>query len=379
MASIKKRRGKYYSRITWYSESQKRREKQIPLNTDLKSEAVIRNHEVEKVEDLIKQGENWQFPWMGEGGKKKLIRLSIADALEKFYAVKMLDNLRPRTFEAYKQGLNPFMDVIGSDYPIESVGLSEINIFKEWSKRHNHSPSTTNLCLQKIKSFLKYCYDMQYIKTEVKFDMIKVKDKPPMYLSEDKILKLFGSESVELHYRKVFYFYTVTGCRLQEPFNGYINGNWLIVDTDISKTGEEREVELNDNTLSILLEMRERVEAAVGVSGHGTKSASRRWQIKKYSRKFKKCAIAEGFGMHKFHNLRDTYATRRWAITGDILAVSKEIGHTSVKMTEKYTKFNLRRLMNDFPSIAPMIQMRLGKSTMDKGLNRIALNYLQLG
>ena len=82
---------------------------------------------------------------------------------------------------------------------------------------------------------------------------------------------------------------------------------------------------------------------------------------------------------HKFHNLRDTYATRRWAITGDILAVSKEIGHTSVKMTEKYTKFNLRRLMNDFPSIAPMIQMRLGKSTMDKGLNRIALNYLQLG
>ena len=163
------------------------------------------------------------------------------------------------------------------------------------------------------------------------------------------------------------------------PFNGYINGNWLIVDTDISKTGEEREVELNDNTLSILLEMRERVEAAVGVSGHGTKSASRRWQIKKYSRKFKKCAIAEGFGMHKFHNLRDTYATRRWAITGDILAVSKEIGHTSVKMTEKYTKFNLRRLMNDFPSIAPMIQMRLGKSTMDKGLNRIALNYLQLG
>ena len=80
MASIKKRRGKYYSRITWYSESQKRREKQIPLNTDLKSEAVIRNHEVEKVEDLIKQGENWQFPWMGEGGKKKLIRLSIADA-----------------------------------------------------------------------------------------------------------------------------------------------------------------------------------------------------------------------------------------------------------------------------------------------------------
>ena len=93
---------------------------------------------------------------------------------------------------------------------------------------------------------------------------------------------------------------------------------------------------------------------------------------------FKKCAIAEGFGIHKFHNLRDTYATRRWAVTGDILAVSKEIGHTSVKMTEKYTKFKLRRLMQDFPSIAPKIELRLKKGSMDLGLNKLALNQLQI-
>ena len=45
---------------------------------------------------------------------------------------------------------------------------------------------------------------MQYIKREVKFDMIKVKDKPPMYLSEDKLLKLFGSESVEFHEEELY-------------------------------------------------------------------------------------------------------------------------------------------------------------------------------
>lgn len=378
MASIKKRRGKYYSRVRWYIDTHKEIEKQIPLNTDLKSEAVIRNHEVEKVEDLIKQGENWQFPWMDECGKKKLIRLSIAAAVEKFYAVKMLDNLKPGTFEAYRQGLNAFMNAVDPNYPIENVGHSEINIFKQWSKDKKHSPVTTNLCLQKIKSFLIYCYDMGFIKHQVKLEMIKVKDKYPMYLNEDNMLKLFSSEVVEMHYRKAFYFYAITGCRLFEPFNGYISGNWLIIDPDASKTGIDREVELNKNTLSILLEMRDRVEEAIGISGHGSKGASRRWQIKKYSRKFKKCAISEGFGQHKFHNLRDTYATRRWAVTGDILAVSKEIGHTSVKMTEKYTKFNLRRLMNDFPSIASMIQIRLEKSTMDNGLNNIALNHLQL-
>ena len=379
MASVKKRRNQYYARIQWRDENQAKREKQIPLRTDKKSEAVVRNHEVEKVENLIKQGQNWEFPWMGEGGKKKLIRLSIEEAIEKFYAVKRLDNLRPRTFDAYKQGLNAFMEAVGSDYPIESVGLSEINIFKAWSKERKHKPTTTNLCLQKIKSFLKYCYDMQYIKVEVKFDMLKVKDKPPMYLNETNILKLFRSDAVDIHFRKAIYFYVQTGCRLEEPFNGYISGDWLIIDSDASKTSLQREVELNEHTLPILLEMRYRVENSKGISGHGSKGATRRWLIKTYSRKFKKCAINEGFGHHKFHNLRDTYATRRWAITGDILAVSKEIGHTSVKTTEKYTGFKLRRLMADFPSIAPKIELRLQKSTLDSGLNSLASNYLQLG
>ena len=132
MATLRKRKGRYYSRIQWRDELNKVREKQIPLKTEMKSEAIVRNHEVEKVEDLIKKGENWQFPWMAEGGKKKLIRLSVSDAIEKFYAVKMLDNLKPMTFEAYRQGLNAFVKALGTDYPIESVGHSEINIFKKW-------------------------------------------------------------------------------------------------------------------------------------------------------------------------------------------------------------------------------------------------------
>ncbi len=378
MASIKKRRGNYYSRVQWYDEYGSKKEKQIPLKTDKKSDAVMRNHEVEKVEDLIKQGENWEFGWMQDGGKPKLIRLSVEDAIEKFYAVKRLDNLKPRTFEAYEQGLNAFMKAVGRAYPIENVGHSEINIFKAWSKKR-HSPVTTNLCLQKIKSFLIFCYDMGYIKKQIKIDMLKVNEKPPMYLTETNMLKLFSSDMIDMHYRKAFYFYAMTGCRLMEAFNGYVSGNWLIIDADASKSGVEREVQLDKTTLPILLEMRDRVEKETGKSGSGSLNHTRRWQIKKYSKKFKACAELEGFGHHKFHNLRDTYAVRRWAITGDIHLVSKELGHASVTMTEKYTNFKLRRLKDDFPSIAPQIKMRLEKTTKDIGLDSLGSNYLQLG
>ena len=378
MASIRERRGKWYSRVVWNDELGVKKEKETPLRTDKKSEAIIRNHEVERVEDLIRNGENWEFGWMAEGGKPKLIRLSVEDAIDKFYAVKRLDNLKPRTFEAYEQGLNAFMKAVGNNSPIKNVGHSEINIFKEWS-RERHSPVTTNLCLQKIKSFLIFCYDMGYIKKQIKIDMLRVNEKPPMYLTETNMLKLFSSDMVDMHYRKAFYFYAMTGCRLMEAFNGYVSGNWLIIDADASKSGVEREVHLNKTTLPILLEMRDRVEKETGKSGSGSMNHSRTWQIKKYSKKFKACAELEGFGHHKFHNLRDTYAVRRWAITGDIHLVSKELGHASVTMTEKYTNFKLRRLKDDFPSIAPQIKMRLEKTTKDIGLDSLGSNYLQLG
>ena len=55
----------------------------------------------------------------------------------------------------------------------------------------------------------------------------------------------------------------------------------------------------------------------------------------------------------------------RWAITGDIKMVSDEIGHSSVVMTEKYAKCNLRRLQDDFPSLADRIALRLVPPTED--------------
>lgn len=39
--------------------------------------------------------------------------------------------------------------------------------------------------------------------------------------------------------------------------------------------------------------------------------------------------------------------------------VFQEIGHSSIMMTEKYTRFNLRKFKDDFPSIADKIEARL--------------------
>jgi len=46
--------------------------------------------------------------------------------------------------------------------------------------------------------------------------------------------------------------------------------------------------------------------------------------------------------------------------------VSQEIGHSPVVMTEKYAKFNLRKLRDDFPSLKESINLRLTSPNEDK-------------
>ena len=87
--------------------------------------------------------------------------------------------------------------------------------------------------------------------------------------------------------------------------------------------------------------------------------------INRYGKEFKKACRSLGIKGKTLHNLRDTYAVRRWAITGDIKMVSDEIGHSSVVMTEKYAKCNLRRLQDDFPTLRERIALRLVPPTED--------------
>jgi integrase/recombinase XerD len=375
MASIRKRRNKYYSYVRWYNDLGKRDGKEIALKTDKKSVALVRNNEVERFEDLIKQGENVQFGWMAEGGKPKFIRMSIEQAFEEYLSVKKIEGVRQKTIDLNQLALSSFMNRIGYTVSIELITDSHINEWKDWSRK-NHAPNTTNIYLSKMRTFFKFCYKKKYIKNELDIEMVKADRKPPMYLSETKLGQLFKTDMVDEHFRKAFLFYAMTGCRLKEPFEGVINGDWLIITPDVSKSHKTREVELNQVTKSILLEMRNRYDERIGKPMHGTYTNSHKGIIDTYSKEFKKAVKGLGFGEHKFHNLRDTYAVRRWVETGDIHLVSKEIGHSSVTMTEKYADFNLRRLGVDFPSLNDIIQARIGKTTTNDSLMGLSRHLL---
>ena len=84
MATLRKRRLKYYARIQWRDSSKSLKEKQIPLKTHLKSEALVRKAEVERYEDDIKKGEDYtvEFAWLNDEGKTKISRRTVQEAMQ---------------------------------------------------------------------------------------------------------------------------------------------------------------------------------------------------------------------------------------------------------------------------------------------------------
>ena len=152
-----------------------------------------------------------------------------------------------------------------------------------------------------------------------------------------------------------------TGCRKTEPFIADLNGNWLTIKSADAKAHRTRDVQLNEVTTGIVQETRDRYHYYMDEYGQKPRNV-----IMNYGKQFKKACRYLGIKGKTLHSLRHIYAVRRWAIKGDIKMVSQEIGHSSVVMTEKYAKFNLRKLRDDFPSLKERINLRLTPPSEDK-------------
>ena len=163
-----------------------------------------------------------------------------------------------------------------------------------------------------------------------------------------------GLDSVDSRFKRAFFLYISTGLRRAEPFNGEIIGNQLRVNRESSKSKSTRYVNLNPQQKGILIEMRERAEFQIAKYGYKQKSIEIR-----YSKEFKKACRELGVEDIHLHHLRNSYIIIRCAITGDIMAVSKEVGHANVTQTQQYADIDPQVVMSWFPSWAKIIMERL--------------------
>ena len=373
MASLRKVHQQYYARITW-REGYKKREKPIPLNTNLKSEALVRKTEVESYEDDIKNGEDYTplFGWLNEnGGKTKIVRRSVQEAIDEYLAIKNLRQQRKSTIDRARVGLQSLTDVVGKTRPVSILNDKDIDKWFEKCNEKGHSPNTLACNRAKIVAFFNHCYRKEWIKKEIYFPSIENTKKEIKCVNEDLFKNIMALDSLDEHFKRSFFFYISTGCRRAEPFKGDIIGSQLRITCDTSKSKTTRYVNLNPRLMEILIEMRERADFQIAKYGYKPRSIKMR-----YTKEFKKACRAIGVEDIHLHHLRNSYIIIRCAITGDIMAVSKEVGHANVTQTQQYADIPAEIVMEWFSSWAKIIKERLKHKESSNTFN-VMLNDLK--
>jgi|TARA_Y100000310_G_scaffold21023_1_gene20346 integrase len=355
MAGLRKLKGNYYARVWIPRDSMRPREILVSLRTKMRSQAGKRLREVSKDESEFMErylsGERLRFWWETETQKTEVQRYNLTEAVDNYLRSREADRLRKSTLDIYKLALNGFQKAVNPSLVVRSIRASHIEKFKRHLQQ-SVSVVTANMRLRAVKTFLRWLEERGKIDSVPPIRQLNTGKPLPIYLSNAdfaEVLKAvskitFKDKRDKSHYQKAFHFYRETGCRLSEPFNAVLQGNWLIIEAESAKTHQTREVFLTPELLSIVNEMRNRFEQFNG--------KSRNDFIKRYSKVFKKaCRIASVEGK-KFHSLRHTFAVRRYLETRDIYQVAKELGHSSVTTTENYAQFSFRRLQQDFPDLA---------------------------
>ena len=369
MAYLTKKRSKYISIIRQRVNGRNELVAYIPLKTSVKSEAVLRNKLVQRDENLIKDGtiKKYQFKdnfeWLNEEGTSTLIQYSLSDAYEQFIKAHSV-NVSESSIKRIQVTFNVVLPLWKKTTPIKYIINKHIEQFKEHTA-DKHSKAGINLNLRNIKTFLRWCVDNEMLDKMPKIVMVKEPKRLPKYINEKNMGKII--DKVEsLHLKQSFFLYVTTGCRLSEIVEGTLEGKMLIVPAHISKSRIERRIALNKNQIKVLKEIHIKRDTHL-LNGSQIKTFK-----DKYTKGFKDACRSAGLKGFTLHCLRHTFAVTQWIVSNDIYEVKNLLGHTSVKTTEKYARFTLDELKDDFPT-AYKVRLEVEK-VRKNGLNTPLLN-----
>ena len=179
-------------------------------------------------------------------------------------------------------------------------------------------------------------------------------EKPKVY-SQEQLQRLFGAmDRNNLFWARLFKLYLCSGMRRNE----LIYLEWEDIDFHkrevrirnkphrkfFTKTRYERTIPLTRDMESILKDIGVK-ESGLIFEGQRSKGVLNEDFV---CRKFKKYATKAGIESHlTIHNLRHTFATRRLEKGASLIAISKLLGHTTTRTTQKYEHTEARQFTKE--------------------------------
>ena len=286
----------------------------------------------------------------------------VGDALHDYEQYLMSNMLKSDVIMGYMLILRQFAEMVGYHLQVQQINLQHFTQFKNWCKERRLSLHTVNTKIRAIKTFLNWLKDSGRIQEIPNVKRIPTAQSKPRFFTNAEfysilrnVLKIRASNKVELSdyeidlYKRAYHFYRDTGLRLMEPFIYELQGNKLVIVGSSTKNAYQRNVYLNEDQSMLVIELRDFMKKHVDKKGCAIGTV-----IKNLSRIFQTAVKAAEIPYGKFHNLRDTFATRLYYASGSIAKVCDRLGHSDIKMTRKYTHFDEIELEEAFPDLAEL-------------------------
>ena len=331
MAKIIKRRNKYYARIR-YTESEIRKEKQIPLKTSSLFMANSLLQYIDDKESLFKQN---LIPIQD-------ITLPDLSPFNQAASDYILYLQAKGDCEHTIKNWRFFLNFIQKSLDVEDLSLLTklhytplLNAMKLKWPNYN----TLNGHIHSFNTFINWCVEFDFIKkSPFRFRQFRIDKHKPMYFSNNEMniiyFYLTGINNTRL--LDIVKLYASTGMRLSEITTSYCKNGYINIYK--SKGRSERSIPVTPYISHIFQKYKKLSHL----------------DLKKISDEFSsvlkilKLYRTPSGQRHHFHSLRSTFAIRKYWETKDIYLVSKLLGHHSVSVTEEYAAFDIRQLDSDF-------------------------------
>jgi len=261
------------------------------------------------------------------------------NAISTEYLHHQKDVKQIRSFARTAQAVSHFSKLFGAR-KLNEISASDIDIFKQRRLEESVKLNTIVRDLVVIRHLFNYAYSRKkfFGRNPVsESGLPQVNDKKERVLTVAEQDLLLNHSSPEL--RLIVAFALNTCMRRDEIL--FLNWEWVDLKEGYinlphthSKSKKSRKVPINNIVRKILLERKLQSNGYKYVFNQSdTKAGERTWLQREFRQTCKKAGI-EGL---RFHDLRHTAATRLVEANIPLHAVAELLGHSSIRMTERYS------------------------------------------
>lgn len=277
-------------------------------------------------------------------------RPTIEKAIELFLSDKKTQGLDSTAYKKHVRELGRFKDFMakrGKLFPHE-VGLADLTEFREGWVNHYASTLTRSKVQERLRGFLRYCFNARMIDRLPQLSPIKITEPPTLPLTSEQYEKLLAA--IPKEFRSPDRVKRLHALIRLMRFSGLAIQDAVTLERDElqkdRKTNIYRVVTSRQKTgvhVSVPLppDVAKEVIAVMELNGHkqyifwNRTDGKPKAAVDVWERAFKRAFKAAGMPGGHSHQLRDTFAVSLLEKGIPLEEVSKLLGHTSIKTTEK--------------------------------------------